>query len=93
MWTASKAGRVRTRPVRGGQVGEGAGMSIDAGAGSRALLGDETRQRGVHRPVAQGSARRVGTLWDHALQAQKRGEAAYLRKRAEREQEVTAAES
>ena len=58
--------------------------------GSGASSGDETGQRGVDGRVAQESARRVGSLWDHALQAQKKGEAAYLRKLAEREQQVPA---
>lgn len=86
--TASKS--VDLSLVREGEAEEGATMLIDAGTGSGASCGDETGPRGVHGQVPQGSARRVGSLWDHALQAQKRGEAAYLRKRAEREQQVPA---
>ena len=86
--TASKSVSLSLR--RGGQAGEGGRMLIDAGKGSGASSGDETGQRGVDGRVAQESARRVGSLWDHALQAQKKGEAAYLRKLAEREQQVPA---
>jgi hypothetical protein len=80
---------------RGSQAGEAGGKLRDGG-----MLLDAGKEGGPSSPhpsslarttqggVAQG-ARRVGSLWEEALEAQKRGEAAFLRRQAAREEAVT----
>ncbi len=85
-----KGAQGRRAAVCGGQAGEVGGLTgrLEDSA-RRRLLDHSSLTATAQGGVPQGSTRRVGSLWEEALQAQKRGEAAFLSKQAQPEQAVS----